>query len=125
MGRTRVLGRHQATERDTLSKAVARTVAMIGDAVPGLTVARDLLDRFHRMIRHRKDKRLDEGLADAQTGLDVFVCHRNRAGLRGGEISSRTEEQNTRLKLVRRQMFGRVNLDLLRARPVGVAENSQ
>ena len=98
---------------------------MIGDAVPGLTAARDLLDRFHRMIQHRKDKRLDEGLADAQTGLDVFVCYRNRAGLRGGEISSQTEEQNMRLKLVRRQMFGRVNLDLLRARPVGVAENSQ
>jgi hypothetical protein len=71
-GRTpsaRSIARMMTTERDTLSKAVARTVAMIGDAVPALTAARDLLDRFHRIVQHRKDKRLDDGLADAKTGL--------------------------------------------------------
>jgi hypothetical protein len=48
------------TGRDTRSKVVARTMAIIGAAVPDLTTARDLLDRFHRLIRHRNDKRLDE-----------------------------------------------------------------
>ena len=56
----RSIARMMTTERDTLSKTVARTVAMIGDAGPGLTAARDLLDRFHRIVRHRKDKRLDD-----------------------------------------------------------------
>jgi len=65
----RSIARMMTTERDTLSKTVARTVAMIGDAVPGLTAARDLLDRFHRIVQHRKDKRLDDWLADAKTGL--------------------------------------------------------
>jgi hypothetical protein len=37
--------------------------------VPALTTARDLLDRFHRLIQHRKDKRLNEWLADAKLGL--------------------------------------------------------
>jgi transposase len=53
------------TERDTFSKTVARTLALIGDAIPGLTVARDLLDRFHRIVENRKD----DWFADAKTGL--------------------------------------------------------
>jgi len=57
------------TERDTLSKAVARTVAIIGVAVPDLTWAQDLLDRFDRLIQDRKDNCLDEWLADARPGL--------------------------------------------------------
>jgi hypothetical protein len=37
--------------------------------MPDLPSARDLLDRFHRLIQHRKDKHLDEWLADAKPGL--------------------------------------------------------
>jgi hypothetical protein len=36
--------------------------------VPDPTAARDLLDRFHRMIRQRADKDLDDWLADAKAG---------------------------------------------------------
>jgi hypothetical protein len=36
------IARMMTTERDTLSKTVARTVAIIGAAVPDLTWARDL-----------------------------------------------------------------------------------
>ena len=57
------------SERDTSSKAVARTVAIIGEAVLDLTAARDLLDGSHRLIQHRKDKRLDDWLADAKRVL--------------------------------------------------------
>lgn len=52
-----------------LSKAAARTTAIIGAAVPDLTSARDLLDRFHRMIQHQQDNLLDEWLADTKPGL--------------------------------------------------------
>jgi transposase len=65
----RRIARMMTTERDTPSKVVARTVAIIGAAVPELTSARDLLDRFHRLIRHRKDKRQGEWLTDAKPGL--------------------------------------------------------
>lgn len=65
----RHIARMMTAERDTRSKVVARTMAIIGAAVPDLTTAQDLLDRFHRLIQHRNDKRLDEWLADAKPGL--------------------------------------------------------
>ena len=116
------------TERDTLSKAVARTVAIIGAAVPDLTLARDLLDRFHRLIHHGKDKYLDEWPADAKPGLmgsfasGIAQYHEAvQAALTEPWSNGQTEGQNTKLKLVKRQMYGRANLDLLRARLIGTA----
>jgi transposase len=125
----RSIARMMTTERDTLSKTVARTVAMIGDAVPGLTAARDRLDRFHRIVQHRKAKRLDDWLADAKTGLmGSFAsgieqdCTAVRAALTEPWSNGQTEGR-TQLKLVKRQMYGRANLDLLRARLIGLPEN--
>jgi transposase len=119
------------SERGMLSKTVARTVAMIGDAVPGLAAARDLLDRFHRIVQHRKDKRLVGWLTGAETGLmSSFAsgieqdCAAVKAALTEPRSNGQTEGQNTRLKLVKRQMYGRANLDLLRARLIGVSEIS-
>jgi transposase len=119
------------TERDTLSKTVARTVAMISNAVPGLTAARDLLDRFHRMIQLRRHKRLDDWLAGAKTGSSASFasdvgqdCAAVRAALTEPWSNGQTEGQNTKLKLVKRLMYGRANVDLLRARLIGVPETS-
>ena len=127
----RSIVRMMTTERDILSKTVARTIAMIGDAVPGLTAARDLLDRFHRIVQHRKDKRLDEWLADAETGLLASFAAgigQDRAAVKAALTepwsNGQTEGQNTRLKLIKRQMYGRAKLDLLRARLIGVPEAS-
>jgi transposase len=124
----RRIARMMTTERDTLSKAVARTVAIIGAAVPDLTAARDLLDRFHRLIQHRKDKRLDDWLADAKPGLMASFASgiaQDHAAVKAALIepwsNGQTEGQNTKLKLVKRQMYGRANLDLLRARLIGTA----
>ena len=127
----RSIVRMMTTERDILSKTVARTITMIGDAVPGLTAARDLLDRFHRIVQHRKDKRLDEWLADAETGLLASFAAgigQDRAAVKAALTepwsNGQTEGQNTRLKLIKRQMYGRAKLDLLRARLIGVPEAS-
>lgn len=124
----RRIARMMTTERDTLSKVVARTIAMIGAAVPDLTTARDLLDRFHRMIQHRQAKRLDEWLADAKPGLMASFASgiaqdyaAVKAALTEPWSNGQTEGQNTKLKLVKRQMYGRANLDLLRARLIGTA----
>jgi len=124
----RRIARMMTTERDRLSKSVARTVAIIGAAVPDLTIARDLLDRFHRMIQQRKDKRLDEWLVDATSGLTASFASgiaqdlaAVKAALTEPWSNGQTEGQNTKLKLVKRQMYGRASLDLLRARLIGTA----
>jgi hypothetical protein len=57
------------SDRDKPSKTVVRTIAIIGEAVPDLTKARDLLDRFHRIIQHRKADGLDQWIEDAKHSL--------------------------------------------------------
>jgi hypothetical protein len=46
------------SDRDKLSKTAARTVAIIQEAVPYLASARDLPDRFDRIIQNGKNDRL-------------------------------------------------------------------
>ena len=58
-----------ASDRDKPSKTAARTVAIIQEAVPDLANARDLLDRFHRIIQHRKSDRLEQWIEDAKHRL--------------------------------------------------------
>jgi transposase len=75
---------------------------------------------------YRKDKRLDEWLADAKLGLMASFAAgiaRDHAAVKAALTAPRsngqTEGQNTKLKLLKRQMYGRASLDLLRARLVG------
>ena len=49
----RVLSRLLLSERDQLTKGDAITVARIERGVPALVSARDLVERFHRMVRDR------------------------------------------------------------------------
>lgn len=122
----RRIARMMTTDRDKVSKIAARTIATIGDAVPDLTTARDLLDRFHRLIQHRKDANLDAWIADAKPGLMASFASgivqdlaAVKAALTEPWSNGQTEGQNTKLKLVKRQMYGRAGLDLLRARLLG------
>ena len=123
----RRIAQMMTTDRDKVSKTVARTVAIIGEAVPGLTTARNLLDRFHRIIQHRKVERLEQWIEEAKPGLmKSFVSGivqdeaAVRAALTESWSNGQTEGQNTKLKLVKRQMYGRAGLDLLKARLLGV-----
>lgn len=124
----RRIARMMTTDRDTPSKSIARTVAMIGAAVPELTMARDLLDRFHRLIQHRKETCLDGWLADAKPTLMASFASgiaqdhpAVKAALTEPWSNGQTEGQNTKLEPIKRQMYGRANLDLLRVRLVGTA----
>ena len=122
----RAIARMMTTERGLLSKAVARTMAIIEGAIPALVVARDLMDRFHSMIRHRAGADLDLWITDATPGLlgsfakgivqDRVAVH---AALTQPWSNGQTEGQVTKLKIVKRQRYGRANLDLLRARLLG------
>jgi transposase len=111
------------TDRDKLSKTVARTIAIIGEVVPDLAMAPDLLDRFHRLIQHRKDANLDVWIADAKSGLTASFANgivqdhaAVNAALTEPRSNGQTEGHNTKLKLVKRQIYGGAGLDLLKAR---------
>ena len=122
----RAIARMMTAERGALSKAVVRTMAIIESAVPALVIARDLIDRFHGMIKRRVSADLEPWIADATPSLlgsfakgivqDRAAVH---AALTQPWSNGQTEGQNTKLKLVKRQMYGRANLDLLRARLLG------
>ncbi len=95
---------------------------------PALAAARDLALRFGALVRARSANALTPWLADAANSeLRGFA-----AGLRQDEqavraaltlpwSSGQVEGQVTRLKLVKRQGYGRAKLDLLRARLVRAA----
>ena len=114
------------TERDCPSMTVARMAAIIESAVPNLISARDLMDRFHRIIQHRESAALETWISDAKPSLLAsfatgIINDRSavKAALTEPWSNGQTEGQNTKLKLVKRQMYGRAKLDLLRARLLG------
>jgi transposase len=116
------------TDRGLLSKTVAGTMAVIESAIPALVMARDLMDQFHSMIKRRAGADLDDWINDATSGLlgsfakgivqDRAAVH---AALTQLWSNGQTDGQNTKLKLIKRQMYGRANLDILRARLLGAA----
>jgi transposase len=123
---SRVIARMMTIARDQLSKDDAVTIATIEAAVPALVTARELFDRFQAMIHQRKSADLSSWLQDAAASLLASFVN----GLRADESAvaaalvepwsnGQTEGQITKLKLVKRQMYGRAKLDLLRARLIG------
>jgi len=121
----RLLSRLMSTRRDALSKADAIMVAAIEIGVPKLAAARDMMERFHHIFRTRDTDALATWMTDASTSLlasfgkgiaaDLAAV---RAALTEPWSNGQTEGQITKLKLVKRQMYGRARLDLLRARLV-------
>lgn len=106
--------------RDHLTKADAVTVATIENAVPALAVARGLLERFNRMARARCPAALTLWLTDAAGSLMASFGKgiaadgtAVRAALTLPWSNGQTEGQITKLKLVKRRMYGRAKLDLL------------
>ncbi len=124
----RVIAKMMTTDRDHLSADDARLIVTIEEAVPDLLTARDLIDQFHAMIRERDADRLDAWIKAAKAGLldslasgittDRDAVH---AALSQPWSNGQTEGQITKLKLVKRQMYGRAKLDLLRARVIAAA----
>jgi transposase len=119
----RVLSRLMLSLRDHLTREDAITVATIERGVPILVPARDLVERFHRMVRDRDPDALPAWITDAagsvlsSFGKGIAADHAVvAAALTQPWSNGQTEGQITKLKLVRRQMYGRGKLDLLRAR---------
>lgn len=122
----RILSQLMTTRRDSLTKAEAVIMATIETQLPALDEARSLLSRFQTMIRERRRPDLDLWIEAAAGSLLASFASRLlkdtaavAAALTQSQSSGQTEGQITRLKLVKRQMFGRAKLDLLEARLIG------
>ena len=95
---------------------------------PALAMVRDLAQRFAALVRFRTDNALTPWLADAEhselRGLAAGLRQDEQA-IRAALIlpwsSGQVEGQVTRLKLVKRQGYGRAKLDLLKARLIRAA----
>ena len=116
------------TARDRLSKADAVTIAAIEIGVPALVEARTLVMRFHTMVRQKTEAELDPWIIDAAPSLIASFT----SGITNDLAAVRTaitepwsngqvEGRVNKLKLVKRQMYGRANIDLLQARLIGAA----
>jgi transposase len=112
--------------RDLLTKAETVMVAAIEAGVPTLVEAREIIAQFHLMIRRRLETGLTQWVERARASLIASFAGgvaRDEAAVREAITSSwsngQTEGQITRLKLVRRQMYGRGKIDLLQARLIG------
>jgi transposase len=111
---------------DSLSKAETATLAAIDRVLPALVDAREVIDSFHGMIRTKSVTELEAWLERALAGLVASFAkgvHKDQAAVRAAITSpwsnGQTEGQITRLKLIKRQMYGRAKLDLLQARMIG------
>jgi transposase len=96
--------------------------------VPALPLARQLMERFHQIIRGRDADALASWLIDTSKSLLASFANgikRDFAAVSAAVTepwsNGQTEGQITKLKLVKRQMYGRAKLDLLRARLIAHA----
>ena len=103
-------------------------IAAIEGGVPSLVKARALVDQFHDMIRKKDEAKLDTWIANAKTSLVSSLATgvlKDRAAVRAAIAepwsNGQVEAQITKLKLVKRQMYGRAKIDLLEARLLGTA----
>jgi len=122
----RVLAHLMTSAWDGLAKSEAILVAVIEENVPELVAARKAISDFQSMIRSKSATKLDDWIEMAKVGLvGSFVngvekdlpAVRNAIG--SPWSNGQTEGQITRLKLIKRQMYGRAKLDLLQVRLVG------
>ncbi len=99
------------------------TVAAIETGAPMLVEARDVIANFQTMIRTRLPGDLDPWLERSRSSLVASfangVAKDIRAAISLPWSNGETEGQITKLKLVKRQMYGRGKLDLLEAHVVG------
>jgi transposase len=124
----RTIARMMTIARDQLSKADSVTVAAIEAGAPALAEAQRLVEWFHAMIRGKIVEDLDPWIAQAKASLLTSFATgitKDKAAVSAAIIrpwsNGQTEGQITKLKLVKRQMYGRGKIDLLQARLVAAA----
>jgi len=124
----RTVARLMTNGRDLLSKSETVTIAAIEAGVPLLVDARMLILDFQSMIRDKAAAGLKNWLERASQSLITSFARgvtSDEAAVRAAITlpwsNGQTEGQITKLKLVKRQMYGRGKIDLLQARLVGAS----
>ena len=124
----RTVAKMLTTHRDNDSRRQIFLLAVIAKATPEILTARDQLDAFQAIVRERRSDALGGWLAEAEAGpLASFV-----AGLRVDQLAVEAALQHpwssgpvegtiNKLKLLKRQMYGRAKVDLLEARLMSTA----
>jgi transposase len=122
----RTITRLLTVGRDGLSRSETVTVAAIEAAVPQLVEAREVIGAFQSMVRRRSLADLGPWLARARSSLVAsFAAGVTKdmaavqAALSMPWSNGQTEGQITKLKLVKRMMYGRGKIDMLQARVIG------
>ncbi|HEU5329700.1 MAG TPA: ISL3 family transposase [Thermomicrobiales bacterium] len=111
---------------DDLTPAQQAYVAALSEACPAIRAAQALAQAFARLVRSRDATGLDGWLIEAE-GCAVAEVRDFAAGIRRDQLavqaalvhawsSGQVEGQINRLKLVKRSMYGRAGLPLLRRR---------
>jgi len=124
----RTVARLLTIGRERLSKAETLTVAAVESSVAVLVEARDTIQEFQGIIRRKALDELDAWIGKARNSLVASFANgvsKDKAAVAAAIALSwsngQTEGQICKLKLVKRQMYGRGNLDLLQARVIGLA----
>ena len=122
----RTIAKLMTTKRDHLTRSETVTVAAIEKGVPILADARVLVDRFQTMIRQKNETELEAWIIESKRSLIASFANgiaRDKAAVQAAITlpwsNGQVEAQITKLKLVKRQMYGRAKLDLLQARLIG------
>jgi transposase len=116
---------------DHLTAAEQVAITQMCAVCPDVAIAYPLAQQFVEMVRGRRADAFSPWLETARTSgvsdLQTFCAGLRRdqsavvAALSSRWSNGQTEGQVTRLKLLKRQMFGRANLDLLRRRVIEAA----
>jgi transposase len=124
----RTIARLLTIGRDRLSRSETITVAAVEGGVPLLIEAREFIAAFQAMIRKRTLGTIDHWLKQARSSLIASFANgilKDKAAVVAASTTpwsnGQTEGQITKLKLVKRQMYGRGKIDLLQARVIGTA----
>lgn len=117
-----------ALARTPSARSIARLTTLARDDLStsdGVLIAA-IIDDFQHMIRSKAVASLEPWLEGAKASLVGFFANgvqKDIAAVRNAIASpwsnGQTEGQITKLKLVKRQMYGRAKIDLLQARLVG------
>jgi transposase len=123
----RAIARLMTIGRNNLSKAETVTITAIETGVPRLMEARETITTFQTMVRNKTDAGLTTWITEARGSLVASFASgvakdepAVRAAITLPWSNGQTEGQITKLKLVKRQMYGRAKIDLLQARLIGV-----
>ena len=127
----RMIARLLTSGRDHLTKVETMTVATIEHGVTLLAETRDVITAFQDMIKRKASTELDAWLDRAKGSLIAGFASgvaKDKAAVTAAIASpwsnGQTEGQICKLKLVKRQMYGRGNIDLLQARLIGIQSAS-